>query len=184
MSLKTIIIYQNKILHNILNEISENINYKILYAENIDFDFQKFENYLVITSNKIQELKNQLVFNNFPVNLNAFIENVSIAFLKQEYSSNSRISVGNYELDLNSRVLSFNKKNLDLTEMEANLILFLKKSNEPETVKNLQKKVWGHMPDLETHTVETHVYRLRKKIKDKFQDNNFIKSFRNGYQII
>ena len=68
--------------------------------------------------------------------------------------------------------------------MEANVILFLINSNDPVNIKKLQEKVWGHMPDLETHTVETHIYRLRKKIKDKFQDNDFIISLKNGYQIV
>ena len=67
--------------------------------------------------------------------------------------------------------------------MEANLILFLKNSEEPSSVKKLQKNVWRQMPDLETHTVETHIYRLRKKLKDKFNDDNFIKSLKDGYQI-
>ena len=67
--------------------------------------------------------------------------------------------------------------------MEAKVILFLKQIKEPSSIKELQKKVWGQMPDLETHTVETHIYRLRKKIKDKFQDDDFIKSTKNGYQI-
>ena len=68
--------------------------------------------------------------------------------------------------------------------MEANVILFLMNSNEPVNIKKLQEKVWGHMSDLETHTVETHIYRLRKKIKDTFQDNDFIISLKNGYQIV
>ena len=68
--------------------------------------------------------------------------------------------------------------------MEANVILFLINSKDPVNIKKLQEKVWGHMPDLETHTVETHIYRLRKKIKDKFQDNSFIISLKNGYQIV
>ena len=68
--------------------------------------------------------------------------------------------------------------------MESNVILFLMNSNEPVNIKKLQEKVWGHMSDLETHTVETHIYRLRKKIKDKFQDNDLIISLKNGYQIV
>ena len=67
--------------------------------------------------------------------------------------------------------------------MESNIILFLNNSNEPVNVKKLQKNVWKHVPDLETHTVETHIYRLRKKIKNKFQDDNFIESLKNGYNI-
>jgi DNA-binding response OmpR family regulator len=92
--------------------------------------------------------------------------------------------VGKYELDLNERALKFDQNKLSLTEMEANVILFLMNSNEPVNIKKLQEKVWGHMSDLETHTVETHIYRLRKKIKDTFQDNDFIISLKNGYQIV
>ena len=104
--------------------------------------------------------------------------------LKQEYNFQSSINVGKYELDLNERVLKVDQNKLSLTEMEANVILFLINSNDPVNIKKLQEKVWGHMPDLETHTVETHIYRLRKKIKDKFQDSNFIISLKNGYKIV
>ena len=142
------------------------------------------ENYIIITNKKFPEIKNQLVLNTFPVKIYKLIEIINLAFLKQEYSSKSNINIGKYELNLNSRMLSLNEKELDLTEMEANVILFLKNSNKPSSVRKLQKNVWGHVPDLETHTVETHIYRLRKKIKDKFQDDDFIKSFKDGYQII
>ena len=72
---------------------------------------------------------------------------------------------------------------ISLTEMEINLILFLKKSNKPVKIDELQKKVWEYNSDLETHTVETHIYRLRKKIKEKFKDENFILSLKDGYKI-
>ena len=182
--MKTLIIHKNKILYNILEEISENINFKILYNEGNDLKFKELENYIIITKKKISELKNQLVIDSLPMGINKLIEIINIAFLKQEYVFQSNIKAGKYQLDLNSRVLSSDRNHLDLTEMEANVILFLKNSNEPTSVKQLQKSVWGHMPDLETHTVETHIYRLRKKIKDKFQDDNFIISLKDGYQII
>ena len=108
---------------------------------------------------------------------------INITFLKQEYNSQSNISIGKYDLNLNSRTLILNGLELDLTEMEANLILFLKKSEEPSSVRKLQKNVWGQMPDLETHTVETHIYRLRKKISKTFDDGNLLLSKKNGYQI-
>ena len=183
MSLKTIIIHQNKILYNILDEISKNINFEVIYIDNIDFNFKEIEDYIVISQNKIPEIKKQLVIKTFPIKLDKFIEILNITFLKQEYNFQSNISIGKYELNLNSRILSFDGVNLNLTEMESNLILYLKNSNEPSSIKKLQKNVWRHMPDLETHTVETHIYRLRKKIKDKFQDDNFIKSLKDGYQV-
>ena len=183
MNIKTLIIHQNKILYNILDEISNNINFKIKYTNNIDLNFDENEDYLVITQNKILNIKRKLLIDTLPIKLNKLIENINITFLKQEYNSQSNISIGKYDLNLNSRTLILNGLELDLTEMEANLILFLKNSEEPSSVKKLQKNVWRQMPDLETHTVETHIYRLRKKLKDKFNDDNFIKSLKDGYQI-
>jgi len=183
MSFKTLIIYQNKFLFDLLDEISENINFKIIHIENLDINFNDFSNYIVITEKKLFDTKNQLVLDNLPLKISNLIEKINIAFLKQEYNFKSNIRIGKYELNLNSRILSLDKKKLDLTEMEANVILFLNKSEKPSSVKKLQKNVWRHVPDLETHTVETHIYRLRKKIKDKFEDENFIKSLKDGYQI-
>ena len=75
------------------------------------------------------------------------------------------------------------KKQLKLTEREIDIILFLNNLNKPQTISTLQSEVWGHSSKLETHTVETHVYRLRKKISDVFDDNNFILSHDEGYLI-
>jgi DNA-binding response OmpR family regulator len=60
----------------------------------------------------------------------------------------------------------------------------LHQSKNAVGVDQLQSKVWGYQTKLETHTVETHIYRLRKKIFKTFNDNNFIISQKNGYQII
>tara|TARA_Y100000287_G_C14069343_1_gene279964 strand:- start:415 stop:699 length:285 start_codon:yes stop_codon:yes gene_type:complete len=94
------------------------------------------------------------------------------------------MNIGNYKINLNSREMSFNDLTLKLTEKESKVILFLSKSNKPVNVDQLQSKVWGFNSKLETHTVETHIYRLRKKINDKFNDENFIISKKNGYQIV
>ena len=95
----------------------------------------------------------------------------------------SKINIGSYILDLNSRIISSSKGKLNLTEREIDIIMFLNNSKKSITVNELQKDVWGHISKLETHTVETHIYRLRKKIKDKFKDENFIVSSKNGYLI-
>ena len=143
--------------------LKENFNFNIMYTENFEINSKENPNNIIIVQDKISELKNQLIINNMPIKLNKLIEIININFLKQEYNFKSNINIGKYDLDLNSRSLSFDGKILDLTEMESNIILFLKKSIEPISVKVLQKEVWGQMHDLETHTVETHVYRLRKK---------------------
>ena len=86
-------------------------------------------------------------------------------------------------MNINSRILSKENNNLKLTEKEIDIIVFLYKSKKTTNVSVLQKEVWGYSPDLETHTVETHIYRLRKKIKDNFKDENFILSQKEGYLI-
>ena len=79
-------------------------------------------------------------------------------------------------------MLTKNSK-LKLTEKEINTISYLSKSEKPVSIDELQEKVWSYQSDIETHTVETHIYRLRKKILNTFNDKDFIISEKNGYQI-
>ena len=182
MSTKTVII-NNKYLFDILNEINQNLNFKIIDGLSKNFSYENLDNYLIITTKDESIKKDQVIISNFPIKLKKLIEIINVNFLKKNYTSQSSIKISNYILDLNSRTLNFNKSKLNLTEMEANLILFLKNSRKPTNIKRLQKEVWGHVPNLETHTVETHIYRLRKKIKEKFEDDYFINSSKNGYEI-
>ena len=76
-----------------------------------------------------------------------------------------------------------NNTSLKLTEKEINTIIYLSKSKIPVSIDELQEKVWSYQSDIESHTVETHIYRLRKKILNTFDDNGFILSKKNGYQI-
>ena len=79
--------------------------------------------------------------------------------------------------------MNFGDNSLQLTEKEMKIIKFLTNSKVPITIERLQSEVWGYKSKLETHTVETHVYRLRKKVERKFQDKSFIISFKDGYKI-
>ena len=97
--------------------------------------------------------------------------------------SKSDILIGKYSIDINSRSIKNNTESLKLTEREIQIIIFLNNSKEPQNIENLQRKVWGHNISLETHTVETHIYRLRKKIKEIFNDDNFLLSKKDGYTI-
>ena len=90
--------------------------------------------------------------------------------MKSKFTEQSKISLGNYNLDLNSRILKQDTKELELTEKECSILFFLKQSKQPVKINALQEKVWGYNSGLETHTVETHIYRLRKKISDKFSE--------------
>ena len=182
MSSKTLIV-NHKYLYDILNEISENLNFKVINGLDKDTDYKQFKNYIFLSTKKEKSEKSHLIITEFPIKIKKLIEIININFLQKNYSLQSNIKVGEYELDLNSRILKTNNVSLDLTEMEANVILFIKKSNKAIKIKDLQKNVWRQAAGLETHTVETHIYRLRKKIKEKFQDDNFIKSTKNGYEI-
>ena len=108
---------------------------------------------------------------------------MNIEFLKIKFNSQSQVKVKTYTIDLNSREMLIQNIKLKLTEKEINTITYLSNSNKPVSVEELQKMVWSYQSDIETHTVETHIYRLRKKILNTFNDNEFIISKKNGYQI-
>ena len=108
---------------------------------------------------------------------------MNIEFLKLQFNSQSEVKINNYIINLNSREMLKNITKLKLTEKEINTISYLSKSNKPVSIDELQEKVWSYQSDIETHTVETHIYRLRKKILNTFNDNKFIISKKNGYQI-
>ena len=183
-----ILIFKLPELFNILNELKDNMEFEIYSFSNKD-DLLNFKdntkNYLILTdlNNRIRDEKFQLVLDKFPDTIYSIIEKINVSLLKQNYSKQSNISIGKYSIDLNSRLIKTSKTNLKLTEREIQIIIFLKNSNSPQNIENLQKEVWGHNFNLETHTVETHIYRLRKKISEKFKDNNFINSTKKGYII-
>ena len=112
------------------------------------------------------------------------VQAINIKFLKDKFNLQSDVNIGAYKINLNSREISKNKVKLSLTERETNLIIYLYKSQNPVKIETLQKEVWEYGSKLDTHTVETHIYRLRKKISEKFNDQNFIKSQKKGYEII
>ena len=182
---KKLIIFRYKELFNILEEIKENFEFKLEFYEK-ERELENLENdnlsdYLVITKKKLSNLKKQIIIGKFPININDLIQILNINFLKSKFVEQSKIDLGRYNLDLNSRILNQNEKELELTEKESSILIFLKQSKDPVKIDQLQEKVWGYNSELETHTVETHVYRLRKKINDKFYDNEFIISDKKGY---
>jgi len=111
------------------------------------------------------------------------IEKLNIEFLKHQFVEQSQFMINNYIIDINAREISSNNIKLKLTEKEVDTIIYLSKVNKPISINELQTKVWDYQSDIETHTVETHIYRLRKKIFKNFLDDNFIISKNNGYQI-
>ena len=185
MNSRILIIYEYQILYQIFNEISESLNFEIIQSNEKDlkeFNFDQKNNYLIISEKKIEGVKNSLILDNLPIKFEKLIETINIKFLKNKFLDQSHIKIGEYNLDLNSRKISFGNKSLNLTERETNLIIFIK-DKKNVTIKELQKKVWDYSPDLDTHTVETHIYRLRKKMKETFGNESFILNTTKGYSI-
>lgn len=193
MNKQSIIIYDFEILFIILKEIKENLKFEIFNFKKNDeiskLDNSTYGNYLIVVKslsnfiNKDIEKKKLYLIENLPIKIDQFIEKINIQLLKQKYNYQLEIRINKYKLNLNSREISLNKKLIKLTEREIDIILFLNENKKPINIDILQKEVWGYSSELETHTVETHIYRLRKKLKDKFNDEEFILSLKKGYQI-
>ncbi len=205
-------IVELQILYNILEEIKDNLSFKFINFKKIE-DFEKIlnqkkiiTNNLVITeiNNKDFFIKKKINLKNvfffckknikvnddenynilkYPIDISNFIEKINIQLIKYEYNFQSNIKVKNYFINLNSKIISKKDKSLKLTEREIEIIIFLNDNKGSQNINDLQKKVWGYSSELETHTVETHIYRLRKKISERFQDNNFLISTNDGYSI-
>jgi len=186
MNLKKLIIYDFNELFKILYEIKKELNYEIIEIpeENpFNISLNKKDDHLVIVKKLVKNLNNQILITSLPIKLSKLIEKLNIEFLKKNFHNQSELKIKKYTLDLNSRELIFKEKKIKLTEKESNIILYISNSTKPVSIEDLQLNVWGYHSDLETHTVETHVYRLRKKILATFDDSDFIKSKKNGYQI-
>ena len=190
MKKQTILIYDFIILYEILLEIKQNLNFDIIKVNNekefSNIDKNSLGNYLIITNNENNNLslKNSIVLKEFPIKIFSLIEKLNINLLKQKYNFQNDIKLNKYKLDLNSREISYNNTKLKLTEREIDVLVFLNESSKPKKIESLQREVWGYTSDLETHTVETHIYRLRKKIKETFNDENLIISEKDGYLVV
>jgi len=181
-------------LYEILNEIKDNLSFNVEnyvseddLIENSSLDIK---NSLIISRSKNKLLsdkkidnKNFLDLSLFPISLNKLVELINIQLIKLKFSHKSKFNIKNYELNLNSKFISKSDLSLKLTEKEIEIIIYLNETRTKHDVADLQKNIWGYSADMETHTVETHIYRLRKKISDKFNDENFILSRQNAYFI-
>ena len=196
MSKQSVSIIEFSELYNILYEVKHLFSFNLYNYKNFNDFISKIESNainnsivilrqtdrLLLQNNKILE-STILVLDKLPVKLEKLIDLINTNLIKNEYEFQSKLNINQYVINLNSRTISNNIKELRLTEKEINIILFLNKENKEKTITSLQKTVWGYSSNLDTHTVETHIYRLRKKIKDNFNDENFIINSNNGYTI-
>ena len=180
--------------YDIINELKEHIDYELLKFDSKEVFFKQYNNNTISLENSIIVVpeseynffvknvkEDQVIKFKPPINIFTFIENLNVTFIQKKYQDQSKISVKDFFLDINSRELKKDKLSLKLTERETDMILFLSNSKKPVSVETLEKEIWQHSSDLETHTVETHIYRLRKKIKAEFGKDDLIKSDKDGY---
>jgi hypothetical protein len=191
---QNVFIINFNLLYEILDEIKENLSFKIIKIENEE-DFEKKLDlgrldYLVISKTDHKLLpninitdKNFLGFNDLPLSFKKLLELINIKLIKLKFTQQSKITIKGYKLNLNSKFFSKGSSKLKLTEKEIEIILYLNDKRIKHNVADLQKNIWDYSIDMETHTVETHIYRLRKKINDVFKDEKFILSHKNGYFI-
>ena len=177
MSNQNLIIYKFNSLYHILEELDLDLNFEIIFVDSensLNKILSNLSNYLIISNQKYANISKQFILVNTPINIFKLVEKINIEFLKKHYSSQSEVKINTYTIDLNSREMLKENITLKLTEKEINTITYLSKSIKPVSINELQEKVWSYQSDIETHTVETHIYRLRKKIFNTFDDNEFI----------
>tara|TARA_B100000427_G_C15366895_1_gene532515 strand:+ start:47 stop:685 length:639 start_codon:yes stop_codon:yes gene_type:complete len=208
----TISIFGNKIFFEILSEIKLFTKYNIkfykefnLCAENakklnqIVIFFIDDTNKKLLSNNNLNSLslilisKKSVSKNTFsnglvetlktPFTILDLDKKIVSIFAKYQFKKNSLIFLNNYIIDKNERKLKKNNLEIKLSEKEINFLVLFSKSKIPISKNEVLKKVWNYSSKSETHTVETHVHRLRKKILDKFGDNHFIKNNNSGYYI-
>ena len=198
MTKQFISIVEISTLNDILDEIKTLFSFKILnfinskdFLKEIDNEnheavssiiISKKNNHLLLSSSKFNT-NSLIVLDDKPIKIGYLIDRINILLIKKKYNFQSQLNIKNYLLNINSRIISSREDELKLTEREIDIILFLNKKKKPQPVINLQNEVWKYSNTLETHTVETHIYRLRKKIKSTFNDDNFILSLKEGYKI-
>ena len=208
----TISIFKNKILLEIIKEIKLFSRFKIKYYEDLDlcikesknnsqiliifFDkgdqknYKKLKevNFPIIIVNKVSNPKNifseDLVeYTNIPFKIFDLHKKIILLFARYEFKKSSLINLNGYTVDKNERKIKKNKIELQLTEKEINFLILFSKNKKPLTRDFFLKTVWNYSAQTDTHTIETHIHRLRKKIFEKFNDNNFIKNNEKGYYI-
>ena len=176
-------IYSDLFLFNILKELEGDLNIKVFFiSDRKELKKKELGNSLIITSERTMKIENILQIS-LPIKISKLIEKINVEFIRIKTKIQSNVMIGDYNLDLNGRVLKIKSDIVDLTEKETKIINFLNDSDIPVNIKKLQTEVWGYNEQLDTHTVETHIHRLRKKLIDKFGKNNLIFSEKNGYYL-
>ena len=199
-----ILAFGNKEFNNSLTELKNHLNFNLKIVDNLE-DYNHLKHYqgLIIHEDALKDKNLYTVMKNETINKIIFhqskkikgmdnIEKIALPasfdqinkvvinnIVKKEFKTNSSLKINDYKLDKNTRRLIKNDIFLELTEKEIELIELLDKKSFTKK-KEILSIIWKYSDDADTHTVETHIYRLRKKIKDIFNEENFIKSGKKG----
>ena len=213
MKSEKLFVFGNQRLAEILKEVKLFKNYEIINKTpdfekiNLSQDKNLKENLILIDLSNILITKNLIKgfgknsiflidkknFNNeviknyekclLPFKLNDLLSKIKILSLKKDYKNRAIFQVLDYQLDINKKVIEKNDLKLKLTEKEVTLLVYFIQLGRPAKINELLKTVWDYSSESETHTIETHVHRLRKKFIKIFKDHNIIKNNADGYFI-
>ena len=128
-------------------------------------------------SENFKTIKKDNVLSSFlelPVNYQDLEKIIKLAILKFKFLFQSKVEIGKYNLDKNERTISYGKKSAKLTERELDIILYLSGKKGGATKQEIMKDIWSHGEEIDSHTYETHLYRLRQKLQSKLSDKKFI----------
>jgi len=207
-----ILVFGTKHFNNSLNEIKEYFTFSLIFYDEHTFSKQstkkislvlvdsdvcgdktvlslinKLNNKPLLFLGKRSISKNNKFISTAELLLPVSIVEISLIVINlittQKYSRNSSISIKEYLVDKNERLIKKKTLSVAITEREIQLIELLFNAEEPLSKNIILKTIWKYADDADTHTIETHIYRLRKKISDKFKDENFIINSKAGYTI-
>ena len=186
----TISIIGNKIFFEIINELKLFSKFSLKYYDNHDLclkDPNKENQIMLLFDNPLHlKIKNEdKILENvkIPFKILDLEKKITLLIAKDKFKKNSLINISGYIIDKNERKIKKNNLQLKLSEKEINFLIQFSKSKSPISKNLVLKNVWNYSADTQTHTVETHIHRLRKKILEKFGDDNFIKNNNKGYYI-
>ena len=203
-----VLAFGSKNFNTSLEELKDHLNFKLTTIDK-NIETRLFENYDVLFCHQdflkdnlsTESLKNSnkikiLAFSSNKIKSDIFTDKIHLptsikdinfiienSIIKKKFSKNSSIKIKNYILDKNEKKLINDKSYILLTEKEIQLLELFLSSNKPISKNVILNQVWKYSEDADTHTVETHIYRLRKKIKLKFSDEDFILNNKSGYLI-
>jgi hypothetical protein len=207
---QNLLVFGSKSFNNTIKEIKDNLEYSIIffdfnkplyntslliagilvdsniYDNKINFDFiNNFKSKPILflqnlNTNHQNNFENRMLL---PVSLSEFKNRIKSLIVSSKFKFNSSIKIKNYILNKNEKKLEQLNLLISLTEREVQLIELLFREKKPLSKNFILQKIWKYSKDADTHTLETHIYRLRKKINNKFGDDNFILNSGNGYLI-